>query len=242
MLVMAGASRGLYAANGRRLGAYVYDTVKERLLEGQWRAGEFIGVEALKAELGVSKQPVMDALRRLAGDDLVQIIPQVGCQVPIYPPDEVSDFFKLFASLESEAATIAAARRSESEIARLTGINAQIGAHSDLPDPRDRVHHYRTLNREFHAVILGMAHSSVVTRTSSRMWDMSDLLINASGRTDALADDIEARHAEHELIIEALRARDANGVRDQMRAHILRNIVMLQDADKAQRLDAQPLR
>ncbi len=239
---MAGASSGRYAANGRRLGAYVYDTVKERLLEGQWRAGEFIAVEALKAELGVSKQPVMEALRRLAGDDLVDIIPQIGCQVPIYPPDEMADFFKLFASLESEAATIAAGRRSESEIARLTAINAQIGAHSGLPDPHDRVHHYRTLNREFHAVILEMAHSSVVTRTSSRMWDKSDLLINASGRTDALANDIEARHAEHELIIKALRARDANGVRDQMRAHILRNIVMLQEADKAQRPDAQPLR
>jgi DNA-binding GntR family transcriptional regulator len=237
MLVMAGANSGRYAANGRRLGAYVYDTVKERLLDGQWRAGEFIRVEALKDELGVSKQPIMEALRRLAGDDLVEIIPQVGCQVPIYPANEMSDFFKLFASLESEAATIAAARRSESEIARLTGINAQIGVYSDLPDPRDRVHHYRTLNREFHAVILEMAHSPVVTRTSSRMWDMSDLLINASGRTDPLADDIGARHAEHELIIEALRARDAQGVRDQMRAHILRNIAMLQDADKVQRLD-----
>ena len=242
MLAMAGTSSGRYAANGRRLGAYVYDTLKERLLDGQWRAGEFIRVEALKAELGVSKQPIMEALRRLAGDDLVEIIPQVGCQVPISPPSEVSDFFKLFASLESEAATIAAARRSEAEIARLTGINAQISAYSGLPDPRDRVHHYRTLNREFHAVILEMAHSPVVTRTSSRMWDMSDLLINASGRTDPLADDIEARHAEHELIIDALRARDAEGVRDQMRARILRNIVMLQDADKAQRLDAQPLR
>jgi DNA-binding GntR family transcriptional regulator len=234
---MAGANSGRYAANGRRLGAYVYDTVKERLLDGQWRAGEFIRVEALKDELGVSKQPIMEALRRLAGDDLVEIIPQVGCQVPIYPANEMSDFFKLFASLESEAATIATARRSESEIARLTGINAQIGVYSDLPDPRDRVHHYRTLNREFHAVILEMAHSPVVTRTSSRMWDMSDLLINASGRTDPLADDIGARHAEHELIIEALRARDAQGVRDQMRAHILRNIAMLQDADKVQRLD-----
>lgn len=230
MLVMAGASRGQYAANGRRLGSYVYDTVKERLLEGQWRAGEFIGVEALKAELGVSKQPVMDALRRLAGDDLVQIIPQVGCQVPIYPPDEVSDFFKLFASLESEAATIAAARRSEPEIARLTAINAEIGTYRAISDPRDRVHHYRTLNREFHQVILEMAHSSVVTRTSSRMWDMSDLLIIALGGTDPLADDIEARHAEHEVIIEALRARDAEGVRDQMHAHILRNVVMLQEA------------
>ena len=226
MLVVDGPGIARSTANGRR-SSYAYDIVKERLLEGHWRAGEYIGVEALKSELGVSKQPVMEALRKLAGDDLVEIIPQVGCRVPAYGPDEISDFFTLFASLESEAAAIAAARSNDPDIARLAGINAQIGAYPAILDIRDRVHHYRTLNRAFHTVILEMARSSVVTRASSRMWDMSDLLISTSGHTDPLADEIGARHAEHELIIAALRACDTGAVRDHMRVHILRNIPML---------------
>jgi DNA-binding GntR family transcriptional regulator len=237
---MVGTRDGYRAADGRRLGAFVYDVVKERLLGGQWRAGESIGVEALKVELGVSKQPVMEALRRLAGDDLVEILPQVGCRVPTYRPAEVSDFFHLFASLESEAAAIAAARGTQAQLARLVGINAQIGGLATLPDRQQRVHLYHTLNREFHTVILEMAHSPVVMRTSSRMWDKSDLLINATASTHPLADEVGERHVEHDAVIDALRARDAESVRMQMRAHILRNIPMLQAAGARDDMERPP--
>lgn len=230
---MVGAKIQRSAADGRRLGSYVYDVVKERLLEGHWQAGESIGVEALKTELGVSKQPVMEALRRLAGDELVEIIPQVGCRVPVYGPDEVSDFFTLFASLEAEAAAVAATRRSDSQLARLVSINAQIGSLAAMPDPKERVHLYRTLNREFHTVILEMAHSAVVMRTSSRMWDMSDLLINAVGPTHPLANEVDQRHADHVHLIDALRRKDASAARTHMRAHILRNIAMLEQETPA---------
>jgi DNA-binding GntR family transcriptional regulator len=235
MLAMTRPTTLHNAANGRRLASYVYDILKERLLEGYWRAGEHIVVEALKSEFGVSKQPVMEALRSLAGDGLVEIIPQVGCRVPTSAPEETSDFFTLFASIEAESAAIATTRCKDSDIARLVEINRQIGTYSALPDRRDRVRHYRTFNRQFHSAILEMARSSVVMRTGRRMWDMCDLLINTSGDTDPLADEIGERHAEHELIIDALRARDVTEVRDHMRKHILRNIPMLERAAGTER-------
>jgi hypothetical protein len=46
--------------------------------------------------LDVSKQPIMDALRRLASDGLVEIIPQVGCRIPVHEPQDVTDFFAVF--------------------------------------------------------------------------------------------------------------------------------------------------
>jgi DNA-binding GntR family transcriptional regulator len=64
------------ASSGKRLALLIYDLLKERLLEGGYRAGERLPVEALKTEFGVSKQPIMDALRRLASDGRVDIIPQ----------------------------------------------------------------------------------------------------------------------------------------------------------------------
>ena len=42
----------------------------------------------------------MEALRRLSGDGLVDIIPQVGCQVTTYSPREVEDFFVMFGGFE----------------------------------------------------------------------------------------------------------------------------------------------
>lgn len=46
-----------------RLSGQMYDTIKDRLLEGDYPAGSRVSVEALRSEFGVSKQPIMEALR-----------------------------------------------------------------------------------------------------------------------------------------------------------------------------------
>jgi hypothetical protein len=63
---------------GGPLNQAVYDVLRERLLEGRYPAGTRLPTDDLRSELGVSKQPVMEALRRLAADGMVQIVPQVG--------------------------------------------------------------------------------------------------------------------------------------------------------------------
>ena len=81
--------RPVAVSSGRRLAPVVYDLLKDRLLEGEYQSGERLSVESLKAEFGVSKQPVMEALRRLSSEGLVEIIPQVGCRVPVYDGADV---------------------------------------------------------------------------------------------------------------------------------------------------------
>jgi hypothetical protein len=90
-------------SSGRRLAPVIYELLKQRLLDGAYRAGERLPVEALKAEFDVSKQPVMDALRRLSSDGLVEIIPQVGCRVAVYDSAYVSDFFAIFGGMEARS-------------------------------------------------------------------------------------------------------------------------------------------
>ena len=93
---------------GQRLGTVVLDELKERLLSGQYAAGSRISIEEVKAEFGVSKQPVMDAMRRLEAIGIVQIVPQSGCRVARYTSQEILDFFNLFGSFEGEIAAAAA--------------------------------------------------------------------------------------------------------------------------------------
>jgi DNA-binding GntR family transcriptional regulator len=57
-----------------------------------------VPIEALKAEFGVNKQPIMEALRRLETIGLVEIEPRSGCRVRTYAPQETCDFFTVFAS------------------------------------------------------------------------------------------------------------------------------------------------
>lgn len=187
-------------SSGRRLALVVYDLLKERLLDGEFQAGERLSVESLKAEFGVSKQPVMDALRRLATAGLVEIIPQVGSRVPVYSAADVSDFFTIFGGMEGAVAGVAAQRCTDREIETLAAVNDEISELVAHPD---------------------MAHSPVVADLSHRMWDMSDLLINTSGIRQPLASAVSGRRDDHEQIISALRGRDQAAARSAMERHIV---------------------
>jgi DNA-binding GntR family transcriptional regulator len=215
------------ASSGRRLAPVVYDLLKERLLEGEFQVGERLSVEALRAEFGVSKQPVMEALRRLSSEGLVEIIPQVGCRVPVYSGADVTDFFAIFGGMEGAVAGVAAQRCTDAQIDQLTAVNGEIRRLIDEPDPAARSRSYLVLNRRFHGVIQDMAHSAVVTEISRRMWDMSDLLINTTGVPRPLASAVTARHDDHELIIRALRDRDQEAARRAMESHIIGTVTII---------------
>ncbi|MBJ8344413.1 GntR family transcriptional regulator [Antrihabitans sp. YC2-6] len=215
--------------SGARLSAALYDTLKARLLEGKYDAGEKIVVETVRQEFGVSKQPVMDALRRLSSDKLVEIIPQVGCQVASYGTQEVEDFFTLFGGFEGTIAGVAALRRTENQLLELDLISARVDGLLTSDDPAVRAHGYRIYNREFHAAIHKMAHSRIMAETSQRMWDLSDFLINTTGVVNPLSSALEERQHDHHRITDALRARDADAARSAMEQHIVGTISVIRD-------------
>ena len=227
--------RPVAVSSGRRLAPVVYDLLKERLLEGEFQAGERLSVEALKAEFGVSKQPVMEALRRLSSEGLVEIIPQVGCRIPVYGSVDVIDFFAIFGGMEGAVAGVAAQRCTNAQVDELAAVNDQIKQLIADPDPAARAYGYRVLNRRFHGIIHDMAHSAVVAGISRRMWDMSDLLINTSGVPQPLATAVPARHDDHELIISALRERDQEAARRAMENHITGTVAIINTEARAAR-------
>ncbi|MFF2347605.1 GntR family transcriptional regulator [Pseudarthrobacter sp. NPDC058119] len=212
---------GRTSGAGGRLSGQMYQTVKKRLLDGDIPAGARLSVEALRSEFGVSKQPVMEALRLLAGDGLIEILPQIGSVVLSYPQHEVHDFFKMFAGFEGAIAAVAATRATPAGIRDLDAISQRIkdlGAH---PDEQVRSYGYRELNREFHEQIHNMAGSRIISTTSRRMWDLSDFLINTHGLPRPLANHIPERQEDHDKIRDALAAGDAETAKAQMEAHIL---------------------
>jgi DNA-binding GntR family transcriptional regulator len=202
----------------------VYDLIKERLLEGGYEAGERISLEALKAEFRVSKQPIMDAMRRLSTDGLVEIIPQVGCRVPHYGPGEIDDFYTMFGGMEGAIAGIAAERWTGHQLTELISLNSRITALADNGDAAARSHGYRVMNREFHAQIHRMAHSRVIAEMSQRMWDLSDMLINTAGAPQPMASAVPQRAHDHDDICQALTERDQAAARIAMENHILSTV------------------
>lgn len=209
---------------GQRLGTVVLDELKERLLSGQHPAGSRISIEEVKTEFGVSKQPVMDAMRRLEAIGIVQIVPQSGCRVANYTAQEILDFFNLFGRFEGEIAAAAAARRTETQLAELDATWQRIADLESDTDPAARSRGYRFLNREFHLVIHHMAHSRVMAELSERMWDMSDFFINTIGGSQHLSDAVAHRNHDHDVIRNAIRSRSSEIARVAMQSHIVETV------------------
>ena len=204
----------------RRLGVALYDELKERLLAGRYPAGSRISIEEIKAQFGVSKQPVMDAMRRLEATGIVDIVPQSGCRVVEFSPREINDFFNLFGRFEGEIAAAAAARRSDTQLLDLDEAWQRIADLEDRRDPEDRSDRYRFLNREYHSVIHRMSSSRVMAQLSARMWDLSDFLVTAVGGTQRLSDSIGDRNHDHDVIRSAIRSRNSAVARAAMESHI----------------------
>lgn len=209
---------------GGRLGSLVYDLLKERLLEGGYAAGERISLEALKVEFEVSKQPIMDAVRRLASDGLIEIIPQVGCRVPRYGAAELNDFYIMFGGMEGAIAGIAAQRWTGQQSTELRELNDRITALAANTDAGARSHGYRVMNREFHSRIHQMSASRIIADMSQRMWDLSDLLINTAGIPQPLAGAVPERAHDHDEICQALADRNPAAARDAMERHIVSTV------------------
>jgi DNA-binding GntR family transcriptional regulator len=221
---------------GGPLNHAVYDLLKERLLEGHYAAGTRLPTDDLRLQLGVSKQPVMEALRRLSADGMIEIVPQVGCLVTGYDLHEIEDFYLGFGGFEGSIAGIAALRRTNEQLTDLDAISVQIDALRAEPDTAVRSRGYRLWNRRFHHMIGAMAQSRVMTETSRRMWDLSDFLINTAGVPQPLSSALDHRQADHERIRAALHAGDHAAAREEMERHIVTTAAVIQtETDSARR-------
>lgn len=209
--------------NKRRAGLadYVYGFVKEMILDGRLDQRETIQVDQIGKELEVSRQPVMDALKRLALEGFILILPQVGCQVRHYGPNEITDFYRLFAESEALIAELLAERATQSDLETLSSVSEQIGQLRGAKLNASEVNvRYRHLNRRLHFEIRRASRSLPVAEVVETLGDRSDFFVAASG-TLLFADRLEVAHAQHEAIIAAAGRRDAVTARATMKQHIL---------------------
>ncbi|HEY3573421.1 MAG TPA: GntR family transcriptional regulator [Arthrobacter sp.] len=221
------------SGTGGRLLGRIYEAIQLRLLEGEYPAGSKLSVETIRTEFGVSKQPVMEALRLLSADGLVEIFPQIGCIVTSYSLEEVEDFFRMFAGFESVIAAAAAQRRTDEQLDELYLAARRMDRLNSEPDSDKRARQYRIQNRNFHEIIHRMASSRVMTNMSRRMWDLSDFLINTTGAPQPFGTAIVERNEDHGRIISALDAGDAEAAKNEMEKHILSTATIIQQARTA---------
>lgn len=203
-----------------RLSELSYNHVKSMLLEGRSPSGSWLPIDEIAKQVQASRQPVLDAIKRLAMEGFVEIIPQVGCRVRQPEPQEIDDFFRLFAAGEALTAEMAAERASPSDVLGLRFISSQIGQLIQQGIGGEQAsEQYRILNRKLHSELRRVAKSKMMTDVVERLSDRSDFYVMVTSGS-SFGMNIDQAHREHEELIDAISRGDVKGAGRAMKAHI----------------------
>lgn len=192
-----------------------YDTLRSDLLASRWLHGTMLSTYALAEELGMSRTPVIDALKRLERDGLVEIVPQVGCRVVGRTSEDAVEALRIRAALEGLAAEAAAERITEHE---LRGLRAQLRAHERAARRSDATA-CEEADRAFHEALVRAAGQPQLEKLIRNVWLLNRHQVGEL-RARFVASRIGASAKEHRRILETLEAHDPEAARAAAEGHL----------------------
>jgi DNA-binding GntR family transcriptional regulator len=196
----------------------VYNALLTKFLSSDVEPGSRITIDALARELGVSPMPVREALGRLELNGLVVRNLNAGYRVvPKMNRQQFENLVEIRLALEPVAARRAAERIDPQQLAALQELTERMGNQEDA-DERQTYAMFAQLDAQFHDAIAAASQNDLVRDTLARLGThvrLFRLIYRSRIRTDALA--------EHEAVLDAIRAGDPEGASYQMRRHILQS-------------------
>jgi DNA-binding GntR family transcriptional regulator len=191
----------------------IVSRVRDLILQGTLVPGSRIVEGTLGRELGVSRTPLREALKTLAGEGLIDFAPGRGAVVHAISARQAQDILEVLTGLEAVAGRHAAVRATDAEISELRRMHNEMVA---CFDRRDRLAYYK-INFEIHARIGELSHNPELIALH-RQYSARVKRLRFSG--SATVEKWQAAIAEHEAMIVALEARDANALADVLRDHM----------------------
>jgi DNA-binding GntR family transcriptional regulator len=206
-----------------------YHFLRDRILSGHYEAGVRLRPEQIAAEIGVSRMPVREAVRQLDAEGLLTMLPNRGVVVSRLTPEEVIELFEIRAPLEGLAARLAVEHVTEEALLDcdhlLMRMRLAEGDHLLWMERHDQLHDR----------ICGLSRRDRLCQLARqlRMQIQPYLrLFTSVSRSPELSG------FEHEVILDALRDRDADRAEAAMREHVMANAGEIADfVREAQRLE-----
>lgn len=118
--------------NYKPLREMVFESLREAIILGKLRPGERLMEIQLAEEMGVSRTPVREAIRKLELEGFVVMVPRKGAYVAGVSIKDIADVFEVRAALEGLAAGLAAERITEEEMEQLESAILSISGEEDV--------------------------------------------------------------------------------------------------------------
>jgi DNA-binding GntR family transcriptional regulator len=187
--------------------------LRQMLVEGRIAPGAKLNERELCEALKVSRTPLREAIKMLAAEGLVELLPNRGAVAVQLSEDDVRHTFEVMGGLESLSGELAAQRITDAELAEIRAMHFEMLA---AYTRRDLSGYYR-INAQIHRAINTAAGNPVLCATYDRV---NARLQALRFRSNQDGEKWASAMREHEQMIEALGRRDAAGMRAVLASHL----------------------
>ena len=186
--------------------------LRDKILESELRPGDWIAEMNLCRELGISRTPLREALKVLASESLVTLLPNRGAMVTEIIAAEIAELFEVIGPLEKLIGHLVVERASDQQIEALRNLHVSMVEHYQ----KGQRHTYFNVNQMIHRRLAELAGNQSLLAT----------YVSYTGkirRARYLANVSDARWSEslkeHQAFMEALDRRDAPQFGDLLQQH-----------------------
>jgi DNA-binding GntR family transcriptional regulator len=189
----------------------IFDTIKQRIITGDYPPGRRLIANDLAEELNASRMPVREALTRLASTGLVELIPYKGAIVNELTAEDYVEIFHIRSVLEGLATRLACPNLTDDDLKKMQEANSEILGMIDEDDVQ-----FQQVNRIFHSTIWQRTKSKRLSALLSNLYSEAaqyrHMMVIMPGRLEEIC-------AEHESVLSALEKRDAEKAEQCVRDH-----------------------
>ncbi len=197
--------------------------LRQMLVESAIAPGAKLNERELSEQLEVSRTPLREAIKMLAAEGLVELLPNRGAIAVRLSEDDIANTFEVMAGLEAQSGELAAQRITAEALAEIQAMHFEMMAAYTRTD----LSNYYRLNAAIHSAINAAAANPVLTLTYRQV---NARLQALRFRSNQDADKWKQAVQDHALMIEALSARDPVTMRKVLVSHLMnkRDVVIAQ--------------
>lgn len=195
------------------LSQQAYERIRHQIISLELPPGEVIDEATLQKELGLGRTPIREALKRLALEKLVMIVPRRGMFVTDIGITDLQWLFEMRLTLEALAARLAAQRGKQNHWDRMTAVLAALPTEDELVDNETLI----AIDEACHHIMYEAAENEFLRDTLTTLYALSLRLWYFSL---SKIGDMRRAVLEHRTISEALLNRDGDKAAQLLRQHI----------------------
>jgi DNA-binding GntR family transcriptional regulator len=208
------------AEGGERvtLGHRAFGAMREMLISGRLSPGDKVSLRSMAESLGVSMQPVREAVARLVADEALEVLPNRAVRVPVMTLARFRELTRIRLAIEGFAAASAAEARGPGDIAAIRRHDAAFRrqCRAQTPDSGAAV----ASNQALHFAVYRAARLPTLVPIIEGLWLRIGPVLNLDMRASPERLKLGTSESCHRLLVRAIEARDGAGARRALESDI----------------------